>query len=589
MFQKKILSISVISILLLSSCNFGGNQANPQQTLQKFEEQSQSAKKVLPEQYLPKSSLAVLSVSINDTETRENLDQLLKQFPGIEELKEAFWQGFRQTGNEKTADLEKMEKEFRNLLDNIERVVVGITVENDEPVLYGAWIMKSTSAMDPFITELKSKLQFSEETVNGQKIMTNTENGVSMSFKDDVLFISTKKEGLTQMLGRKADDSIYADPDFKKTLGSLEFPALAYGYVLPGEGVKILLEKAKDPKIKAAFDNDSFKMLKALGASIAAHKDGFSLRLYEEGNKEVMDQAGFKFSTIQRPGNTAWLAGQLPDSLPLLYEEAYNVKKALQTSFELSGSSMTPEVQKSLMTMKGMIESATGLDLQKDVLDLLDKRILFAMQYEKNNFMPAITILFDTAGHESSVEKIITTLDKNIDVLLSQIAQSGAPSNLLTKETVKVGNAELHRLKLNSEYLLSSPNIPPQAKEGLKNLKVEFVYGMTAQKQMILTTIGNIESSFKSQDGTTPWLKQGLDKLELSQSPDGVVYVDVANILSYVDDIVNLVNGIEPMSASDRQSYEKIINVIKPIKYMVFGSDVEDYSVTSRGFVKIGE
>lgn len=592
MFNKRSLSLSLslslLSILLLSSCSmFGGNKPNPEQTLKKFEEQSQSAQKVLPEQYLPKNLILLASVSINDSETKENLDNLLKKFPGVEELKEAFWKGFRESSGEKAAE---MEKDVRDLFGDTERLVFGVELENEQPVVHLAFVMKGTDVLNRLQDKLVKEAQFKEETKNGLKMLMNTDKGVYMSLKNDVLFVTSNSGALDKDLGRQPADSIYADMMFKQTLGALEFPALAYGYVLPGDAVKIIVAKAKDPKIKQAFDNDSFKILKALGASVVAQKDGLSLRFYEAGDKEVMDKAGFKFSTVKRPDNQPWLVSRLPDNQILFFEEAYNIRDALKSSFALNQTGMTPQAQETLKTVKAMVESATGLDLEKDLLDLLDKRILFALQYEKNNFMPALTILFDIAGHENSAEKVVGTLDKNIDVFLAQIKQSGAPANLLTKESVGIGGAKLQRLKVNvQDMLLDNPNIPPQAREGLKNLKIEFSYGITDKKEMILTTIADVESMLKNQETESGWLKTATDTLQANRKQDALVYVSIESMLGYVDDIVTLVDGIEPMSAKDKDSYEKVINAIKPIKYAVFGSEVEDYTVTGRGFVKIGE
>ncbi len=589
MRTRTSLSLVLLVTLVFSGCNlFGGGQnkgADDQMSL--FEKQVQSQQKIVPEKFFPKDTLAVVGVSVNEPETKQNLERIVAQFPGVEQLKEAFWTGFRSSGKNNMQEAETLIKE---LWSETERVTVGVawTSPEAEPTVYVALVLSKTDAVGKVEAEaLKSG--GTEENFKDTKILQNPDSTIFGMLKGDMYVVSNQKKALTDLYDRAASDSLYNDFDYRNSVSKLDQPHWVYGYVRFAPLISMISQKVNDPEVRRVLDTDSTRMLDTMAFSLGAQSDGVSLKFFGRGDKAVMDRIGYKFSDLKNPKNEFYLLSKIPALQTVWLEEAYNLKSAFKISFR-DNPAFTPEMQSSLMVARQQIETLSGLDLEKDLLDLFGKGAAFAFQYDSGNFMPAMTALIDVSDHETSAKKITGLMDQGFSALKERLAASGAPTTFLDVSTDKLGNSTLALVSVNlNAFVAGNPGIPPAAKDVIAKIKIQFRYGVTDDKLLLLSTIADLPTrQGKNSVMDEENLKKAMTYVD-AKGAANIVYFDLSHLLTYVDDIVNVVNDIEPMSTSDRTSYERVVNVLKPIQYAIFTSQTQDYEVVSSGFVKIGK
>ncbi len=418
--------------------------------------------------------------------------------------------------------------------------------------------------------------------------MRNPANKFYAMLKGDIFFITNSDENLKSMMNITAAQSLYDVPGYKKVLSNLETPHLVYMYMnFPLFFEQMIAAGEADEKSRAFFESDSVKMLEGMGMSLTPKKDGVSFKLVASGNQEAMDKLSMRFSTT--PNSKQYMTGKFPALNTIMYEEIYNLKEIVSNSFR-SNPAAYSQMAEGIEMSRIQIQQALNLDLQKDFFDLFDKGFALAVQYEKGNLIPGLSILVDAKGHEESARKVLAALDLGMIGTMASIRESTGSETFLTKEAVQVNGQAMVLVKLNLMEALQDKlaNIPPAAKSMIEKMKVEFVYGLDANGVMVLSTIGNLSEKYgKSSLTSEPNIKQAWTYITADNQ--GAFYFDLQNVLAYAEEMVKLIDQMEPMSATEKESYDRIVNMLKPIRYAIFSSQSGPYDSVATGFIKIGE
>jgi hypothetical protein len=298
----------------------------------------------------------------------------------------------------------------------------------------------------------------------------------------------------------------------------------------------------------------------------------------------MMDTMQYKFSDI--PSQQPSMFANIPLSETMLAIEMFDFKKAMEDSFQMNGKAMD-EVGQYVTGAKQYIAMTTGLDIEKDIFNLMDQEVSFTIQYEKGSLIPHITLLVNIAGHAENASKIIRSIDHGIDTVMQQLQQEGAPDSFLRKEKIHMGQTAMTKATLNIMQTVPPDMVMnPSAKSMLEKSILSLTYGITGDNALMITTDNRMSETYgKSSITSEPALADGLQRI--GKQTQGFSFFNVTNTLGYVDQIISYIDTLEPMTSNDKDSYTKIVNMIRPLKYLIFSSTSNAYDTTSTSFIKI--
>jgi hypothetical protein len=584
--NRKNLIIAVVVLVLILA---GGTTAyvlwGKNKNIAKFEEASKSIQNIIAEQYLPPSTMMVLAFNLRDTNVQKNIDMLLSYFPGNEEIRHNIMKGWsEEIKNNLPSYTFDFEKELLPILGNNPRIMFALAPPADgekEPTVYGATTVQDIPGLNTLINKLVDTKRFTQELPT--IVLENNEHHFYSGIKNDLFVFSNHKDALTQYLTNQDQaHSLFTDPLYTQIITNLDIPYLGYLYMnIPAFATQM---KNIDSETQQVFESNSVFAIQGLGLSLSPQTTGIRFKGYVVGNKEVMDNMHYRFSHL--PSQKPLLMNKISSSSTMLFTEVFDFKKAWEDSWAMNTTDMK-EMSNISSLAKQYIASTTGLDVEKDIFPLLDNEIAFSIQYEKENLMPQISLLVNVSHHPDSAQKIIQLIDRSIDSLIHQLQQSGAPETLVQKNSVTISNKPFTKVTMDIMQLIPSDMaMVPVAKSMLEKTKITLTYGITADNILIISTDNHLselygKSSMASEKNVAEALQQ------VNDTTQGISYVDIENILGYVDQIVRYIDALEPMTTDDKASYDKIVHMLQPVKYMIFSSTAEDYTATTTGFIKI--
>jgi hypothetical protein len=585
MNRKNLIIAVVILVLILA----GGTTAyvlwGKNKNIAKFEEASKSIQNIIAEQYLPPSTMMVLALNLRDTNVHKNIDTLLSYFPGNEEIRHNIMKGFSEEMNKNLSSYAlDFEKDLLPIIGNNPRIMLALAPPADgekDPTVYGATTVQDIPGLNTLMNKLVATTIFTQELPT--IVLENNEHHFYSGIKNDLFVFSNNKDALTQYLTKQDQaHSLFTDHLYTQVISNLDTPYLGYLYMnIPAFATQM---KNINPETQQVFENNSVLAIQGLGLSLSPQTTGINFKGYVVGDKAVMDNMNYLFSHI--PSQQPLLMKNITNSYTMLFSEVFDFKKAWEDSLAMNKTAME-EISGISALAKQYIASATGLDVEKDIFPLLDNEIAFAIQYEKGNLMPQISLLVNVSHHPDSAQKIIQLIDRSIDSLIHQLQQSGAPKTFVQKNSVTISNKPFTKVTMDiMQSIPSDMAMVPAAKSMLETTKVTLTYGITADNVLIVTTDNHLselygKSSMTSEKNVAEALQQ------VNDTTQGISYIDMENILGYVDQIVRYIDALEPMTTDDKASYDKIVHMLQPLKYIIFSSTAEDYTATTTGFIKI--
>ena len=584
--NRKSLIIAVVMVVCILA---GGTTAfllwGKHKNIGKFEEASKSSQNSIAEQYLPASTMLVASLNLRDTNVQKNMDTLLSYFPGSEEIRHNIMKGFSEEMNKNLSSYNlDFEKDLLPIIGNNPRIMLALAppiTGQQDPIIYGATTVQDMQGLNTLINKLVTTKIFSQELPD--MVLANTEHHFYSGIKNDLFIFSNNKEALLQYLTKQDPaHSLFTDNLYTQVISNLDTPYLGYLYM----NIPLLAAQMKniDPATHQILGNNSIRAIQGIGLSLSPQTTGISFKGYVVGDKAVMDKMNYLFSHL--PSQKPLLMKNITNSHTMLFSEVFDFKKAWEDSLAMNKTAMEEMYGISALA-KQYIASATGLDVEQDILPLLDNDIAFAIQYEKGNLMPQISVLINVSHHPDSAQKIIQLIDRSIDSLIHQLQQSGAPKTFVQKKSVTISSKPF--TKVTMDIMQSIPPdmaMVPAAKSMLGTTKVTLTYGITADNVLIVTTDNHLSELYGKSSMTLE--KNVTEALQyVNDTTQGISYIDIENILGYVDQIVQYIDALEPMTTEDKASYDKIVHMLQPLKYIIFSSTSQDYSATTTGFLKI--
>lgn len=171
------------------------------------------------------------------------------------------------------------------------------------------------------------------------------------------------------------------------------------------ESVEIELPKKQNME----YLQKIFNSAKTFGASFAQEKTGIQIKTIATYDKEKLKELGLDQEKFLY---TPSLYKKSPIEKPMLYLEVFNLAEAWEIEKEVEFEGMN--MKELLEEITKEFKKETGLDLEKEVIELLDKEIIFVVG-EQKNLIPSVSLMADIKTHEETAKKTLKTLKKGLE------------------------------------------------------------------------------------------------------------------------------------------------------------------------------
>ncbi len=536
---------------------------------------------------LPANSVLVVALDMEDPDARSHLPGLARKFgSGSTEQRLSDTLGTLMEGSAE----EGARAEVAALVASTRQAIVAATDENPS-VLYSITHLRDGKAYEALEKKLLTLPGYTKEQYKSFTILTKGTEGLFVTQKDATVYASSTKEGLQKLVdGAFAAAPLSGDADYSAAMQKMGRSFLS-AYFRPDFVTKVAEQAAmegatEEQKQQLAQAAESLKAITAMAFAVKAENEGLRIAGTTFGNREVLDQMQFKFSSL--PSHESYLSSDIPTGPTIMFSEAYDLKSSFANSFRLNG--MDPAQLKDLEAQLDGMAKGMGLDLKADVYPLFGKGSAFALQFDDGNVFPRLTVITDVTGEEQRADKVVAALTKGLEGAIASLTspESGIPAGLITKTTVPIEGKNFSRISFNTAAVSAfvGADAPAALQTALEKLKVELWLGVTDEGRMVMTTTSGLDTRL-DKDGVDSEKDYDDAMARVTDNGRGIAYFHIANLSQYVGQVYQVLSSYE--GGDGFASYAKFIESIKPLRYLILSSSASEYETQSDGFLKIGE
>lgn len=575
-----IASLFVVSTLMLTGC-WGPSKAALNDT-------EKSAEGIALEDYLPKDTLVMVSVSTQDKEQKEAFDKLFSYFP--QEDLDKLWENMIE---ELTLELEETgmtyEEDIAPIFSDNFRFTFGMAgdMTQDDPDMYIALTLadkeKAKSLIEKMLEE-DEEGNLSQNAIMGAMTVDNEDKDMYLALYKDTLLITNIKENREAAIKRviKNEESILSNDLFKNSYKGLPKPNLGIMFI----NLKELFAKLS----QAELDEDeklSMEFIESL------YGEAFALTAKEDGLMMVVqvafDENNDFFNLKNYPYLEPYMYKNIPGEKLIMYMESYGMKEAFD--IQMKALMADEESQKGLRQFKAILKSALDLSLDDDILSWMDKGFAFVMQHNQN-IIPAISIYIDASSNPDDAQKVLDLIDAGMQQAVES-AFMDAPEDLdvasiLKKDTVTLGKSEINRVSFDITGLSEEQLLEAGLPSGVFPEPVEMYYGMTDEDYFLFSTYTGLDKDYEKTTSVAEnnFVKESRNYIK--DYPYQLTYISVEEVMNYVDTFVGFMQLIEgPMGKDVQEGLDKVKSYLAPIKYMVAGNKKVENIAEGGMFVKM--
>lgn len=401
---------------------------------------------------------------------------------------------------------DKFKKAFGDIISN-STLSFGMTYPED----FSAGLKVTDTQFQNFLDALGSKATVESE--NPKIYLTRSDFFFSKS--GDLLLAAPTKEKLLSILNNTGD-KLATDANFKDV--SSDFSADDTFTLFISNSFIANISK-NSPKAEAILSDitDSFK---AFGLTLKKTSTGINSKIIT-----VFDSTKAKELGLNTTANnfTPVLYKVMPSENPIFYTEFSNLKNSLATAIKLLGR--TGKVPAS--ELKIPIEIDT-------YLSILEKEIAVYVQKD-SQILPAVTVIFNTASHKDIAADVVSKLTSALE---EELKNNNTEYQKSTSKGLTTYNFDLNKLDKESQ-------IP----EGMN--KISVTIGTTPENYLIFSTYSKIASKYGEGLAKNSDFKSAFSNL--NQTVAGITYVNIENLASWYDQVLNTVSNVSTNDFTKKQ------------------------------------
>ncbi len=548
--MPKLNTLAIGLCLLLVSCGSGGN----------FKEHS-SASGLLPEQFLPAEASMVLSYSLMNDDQNELVNALMEKVEDKNRASKTISESFGTSLSQLNLDYDKdlapaFGDRFRLVYATASAVSTGTGDTSDTyTVITLADSAKMTSTMDFLVAS--GKLE--KKTFNDYDAYVSEVDKFYSTINQDLFFISSSADGLTEMREMKSEDSLWASDAYQESLEKVGADQVFYVLIYP-ENI--------NGQVGALLSSSMAAVLNEEGIVLRAEEDGLKVEGFARADEEKAKAADLKFDNA--PKKKAYLLSDFPSESLMFYAESYGFKQSL-TSGNLTDSEGFKNASRT-------IQNYLGMNLESEILSFMDKGFVISVNKNGEAILPGISILFDVSSDMENATKFVTKIDAQIAGFMTIL--SSALPGAVSKDKVQINDVDFDSLTVDLSKIpgTGSGSIP----SALTSSPIQLSYGIFDDKLLITTSSTWDDKKFVSIDDSELY-KEISPKLE--KSAEGLLLVNIEEIADFAGTLVSLREqlGLPVDSDFDLQ------NALNGFYALIASSETKSYEANLEGFLELSK
>lgn len=579
-FTKSLITagIFVIFAFMLSGC---GETAKVElQSTQK------SVQGVVLEDYLPEDTLMMMTISTQDSEQREQFEQLMSYFP--QEDIDQLWQ---QAILEFSMELEEAglayEEDIAPIFSEQYRITFGLAgdMKRDNPDIYIAFTVadsQKTQALLDKIIEQDSNGNITHGTVLGARTINDIDEDMYLALYKDTVILTNREENRDAALKRVAQNnpSLRSSELFKESYKQLPKPYMGIIYINVNELFKRMQDVEKDDMPSGPFVD-------------ALYGETFAITAEEDGLRMIIqiafdeNEEGFDFSNY--PYEEPYMYNEIPGENIIIYSEAYGMKDTFD--IQMQAFKYDEESMEDFDRFKALLKGTVGLDFEEDLLSWMDRGFAMIVQPNKS-IIPGISFYVDAQSDPESAQKLLDVIDAGMTQAVESMKQN-MPKELdadtiLYKETVSLGDSDVNRVSFDVSTLSEEELLNAGLPSGVFIEPIEIYYGLTDQEYFLFSTYTGLDTKYETAVRVSEDENIKEAQAYLKDYPYQISYISIEETIKYVKNFVSFIELVEgPMDEEAQEMFNKVISYFEPIKYLVGSSQKADNVAEGMMFVKM--
>jgi hypothetical protein len=379
--------------------------------------------------------------------------------------------------------------------------------------------VSDSSALNAVIDKMAEFDDYSKSTLFGFNTFTNEKEQIYLAYTSDVLVAwpSFSSRYLSLQSIKNGEQNLLQNTNYTQYEDSVPYPNVGSFY---------------------------FNM------STTGESGIFALVPDNEGLKLHYRMTGYGNSASKPP----YMYQNLPGNDILIYGENYGFA---DRSAELDDDTIAEMKNEGIIVSEG---------------EWLNKGFALLIQ-DTESLIPGISYYFDATGYLPQAEDDVEAFNTLVEQTITEMqAEDPDLDGLITKDTVNVDGANLHRVTVDIASLPQEELAELGPVADFFTTPVEFYYGITSDDYVVIA----LYSGFDSVYGQVPAISENQSVTEgmnyVEDYPNGLGYVSVNNAVNYINDIISaLEENTEPMPADTKESYNEFMSYFDIVEYIITG------------------
>ncbi|MFC1600043.1 S-layer homology domain-containing protein [Patescibacteria group bacterium] len=200
----------------------------------------------------------------------------------------------------------------------------------------------------------------------------------------------------------------------------------------------------------------------------------------------------------------------------------------------------------------------------------MNSGMAFSM-HDTGSLIPGMALYFDAVGYVEEAKQDIAAMSEFFDAVIAQMdEESPEMTDVIVKDTVNADGATLNRITFDMNAI-PEEELDSELREisSFISEPIEFYYGLTSDNYVVFALYNGFDEVLDSSGpiSTNSDIKEALGYL--SGYPNGLSYISMENMLTYVDMWVAEVEKTEPMPVEMKENYNQVMDYIGTVKYII--------------------
>jgi hypothetical protein len=275
---------------------------------------------------------------------------------------------------------------------------------------------------------------------------------------------------------------------------------------------------------------------KGTGISLNKKQDGIEIQAID-----YFDPAKRKAAGLENDGRLYMptLAAKSPVAKPMIFMETSNLKKAWEQELNWLTKINMQADQEVLREGAQEFEKTTGIDMEKDIVDLMEKEVMFVVGDQETSFFPSVSLMADVQGKKEGAQN---TINKMVQFLERNMKKEIAEGKFQMESIGPAGTTQYRFIiKVDQEKAARDP-----LAKAAQALTLEV--GITSDEVLYITTDSDFTKHYRTG------IQEAAIKAAERPALESRLYFGVKNIAAYAKKVMKM--GYDATSEEDKKYFD---------------------------------